>query len=286
MRPIDSGRIFSRLRVPVCSTWVELTGILCIGVYNGCHVGQLLRFRTPVPERHRQPWLLQPLLPERIEWERRRVGARIPGRARRSWRFVADPDADLPNIVRIYEKHAELIEGLHRRLLRGFPPRRRRAWPDYEALVARAALPALLSRTSLKPTDAGLSIAGVPCRLGTGFSSCPKKSASRPPSVPRTCSPASGQLQRAFHYIFYNIIGSSMPAAGLRAAIWQSVFTRDMRRYRRTLYEKMGDFPTPHHGTVGDRQGTGRLFHLRVSLYPVRCRAPGVRRPARRCHNH
>ena len=44
------------------------------------------------------------------------------------------------------------------------------------------------------------------------------------------------QVQRAFHHIFDNIIGNSMPAARLRASVWQSVFTHDLRRYRRILY--------------------------------------------------
>src|SRR5262249_47593624 len=42
------------------------------------------------------------------------------------------------------------------------------------------------------------------------------------------------QIQRAFERVFLDIIGGSMPAARLRAAVWQSIFTHDMRRYRRT----------------------------------------------------
>jgi hypothetical protein len=52
------------------------------------------------------------------------------------------------------------------------------------------------------------------------------------------------QIQRAFEQIFHAIIGASLPAARLRAAIWQSIFTHDMRRYRRTLYARMSDFTT------------------------------------------
>lgn len=59
------------------------------------------------------------------------------------------------------------------------------------------------------------------------------------------------QLHRAFHLIFDNIIGSSLVAARLRANVWQSVFTHDMRRYRRTLYLRMGDFPTLITGPSG-----------------------------------
>ena len=59
------------------------------------------------------------------------------------------------------------------------------------------------------------------------------------------------QLRRAFHHIFQSIIGSSMASARLRAAVWQSIFTHDMRRYRRALYDKMGDFTTLIRGPSG-----------------------------------
>ncbi len=52
------------------------------------------------------------------------------------------------------------------------------------------------------------------------------------------------QIQRAFTNIFERIIGGSMPAARLRASVWESVFTRDMRRYIRSLHRTMADVPT------------------------------------------
>ena len=51
-----------------------------------------------------------------------------------------------------------------------------------------------------------------------------------------------------------------MPAARLRAAIWQSIFTHDMRRYRRTLYARMGDFPT----LITGPSGTGKELAARA----------------------
>ena len=59
------------------------------------------------------------------------------------------------------------------------------------------------------------------------------------------------QIQCAFERIFQNIIGNSMPAARLRAAVWESIFTHDMRRYRRTLFERMGEFATLITGPSG-----------------------------------
>lgn len=68
------------------------------------------------------------------------------------------------------------------------------------------------------------------------------------------------QIQRAFHGIYDNIIGNSMPAARLRASVWQSIFSHDMRRYRRVLYQRMGDFPT----LITGPSGTGKELIARA----------------------
>jgi transcriptional regulator with AAA-type ATPase domain len=68
------------------------------------------------------------------------------------------------------------------------------------------------------------------------------------------------QIRRAFHYIFRNIIGNSMPIVRLRAAVWQSIFTHDMRRYRRGLYRRMGDVAT----LIAGPSGTGKELVARA----------------------
>ena len=68
------------------------------------------------------------------------------------------------------------------------------------------------------------------------------------------------QIQNAFHHIYDNILGGSMPAARLRASVWQSIFTHDMRRYRRFLYSKMGEFPT----LITGPSGTGKELVARA----------------------
>lgn len=62
------------------------------------------------------------------------------------------------------------------------------------------------------------------------------------------------QVRRAFHLTFNWIVGGSMAAARLRAAVWQSVFTHDMRRYRRALFDRMGDLPV----LISGPSGTGK----------------------------
>ena len=62
------------------------------------------------------------------------------------------------------------------------------------------------------------------------------------------------QIRRAFDNIFRLILGVSQPAVRLRAAVWESIFTHDMRRYRRVLYSRMADFTT----LVTGPSGTGK----------------------------
>jgi transcriptional regulator with AAA-type ATPase domain len=62
------------------------------------------------------------------------------------------------------------------------------------------------------------------------------------------------QIQRAFDQILRDIIGGSLAAARLRASVWQSIFTHDMPRYRRTLYARMGEFAT----LITGPSGTGK----------------------------
>jgi transcriptional regulator with AAA-type ATPase domain len=68
------------------------------------------------------------------------------------------------------------------------------------------------------------------------------------------------QIRRAFHHVFRGLVGGSLPMARLRAAIWQSIFTHDLGRYRRGLYARMDDFAT----LVTGPSGTGKELVARA----------------------
>ncbi len=68
------------------------------------------------------------------------------------------------------------------------------------------------------------------------------------------------QVRRAFHLIHRYIVGASRPAARLRATVWQSIFTHDVQRYWRALYNRMHDVTT----LISGPSGTGKELVARA----------------------
>jgi transcriptional regulator with AAA-type ATPase domain len=195
-----------------------------------------------------------PFLTERVEYERAVLGAEfVEGEP--VWSYRIEEPGPRENVWRIYRKLEPLAEELRGRLSRG-------ARPGGQDLVLYedAILHLLYSRYYGNFYQAGFEasrnaagrwrfyadfradwrryfeIEGV--RLPTGHD-------------PRHTFACFRQIQRAFEYVFRDIIGNSLPAARLRAAIWQSIFTHDMRRYRRGLWQRMHDVPTLIVGPTG-----------------------------------
>ena len=56
---------------------------------------------------------------------------------------------------------------------------------------------------------------------------------------------------------------------GDRRAVWQSIFTYDMRQYRRLLYRRVVDFTHPDPRLAGNRQRARRAGDRFISLYSV-----------------
>jgi len=193
-----------------------------------------------------------PFLPERVECERAALGpAFVEGEA--VWSLSVDqPEGTRANITRIVRRLEPLAGELRTKLAT--------ATARDLALYEDAILYLLYERYAIRILDADSARGANRWRFYQDFLhdwesffhisgvAFPHR------SEPAHIFACFRQIRRAFERIFSNIIGSSLPAARLRASVWQSIFTHDMRRYRRTLYARMGDFAT----LITGPSGTGK----------------------------
>ena len=203
-----------------------------------------------------------PFLPERIELERAALGAEfVPGEP--VWSFRMEQPGPRENVWRLYRKLEPLMEVLRERLNSGG------RLSDHElALYEDAVLHLLYTRYYQQFYEAGSGEAKAETRwrFYTNFLSDWRHffhiEGIRFPTGLDPCHifACFRQIQVAFEHLFRDIIGSSMPAARLRASIWQSIFTHDMRRYRRTLFARMGEFAT----LITGPSGTGKELAARA----------------------
>jgi transcriptional regulator with AAA-type ATPase domain len=192
-----------------------------------------------------------PFLPERAECERAALGKDYD-EGEPVWSLpVEDPERPRANVWRINARLAPLAEQLRARLAESGEIRE----PDlvlYEDaiihLLYNRYYPKFVASSSAK--DAGF----YRDFLADWKHFYPEQIPFPGRHEPVHTFACYRQIQRAFEQIFHAIIGGSLPAARLRAAVWQSIFTHDMRRYRRTLYARMSDFAT----LITGPSGTGK----------------------------
>jgi len=198
-----------------------------------------------------------PFLPERIEYEREALGADFR-EAEPIWSLrVADPERPHVNILRITAKVETLVKKLRERLPGGA------GVPEDDLVLYETGVFFLLYHRHNDRFHAAI-VNALDRRAGHkpfGFYADFLRDWQHYLQIAGFTLPSQHQtphlfacffqIRRAFHHIFSYIIGGSMAAARLRAAVWQSIFTHDMRRYRDALYERMGDITTLVTGPTG-----------------------------------
>jgi transcriptional regulator with AAA-type ATPase domain len=206
-----------------------------------------------------------PFLPDRIELERIALGGQFQAGGSIVWSRSADIDDRAPNIANLASRANEIVEHAREALVAG-----RRATEPELLLYEDAALYALYDQFRGDLQAAIHTALSGAAATRVSFWSTFRRAFDRlfalsEQRLPSNYDPAhifSGffQIRRAFHHIFDYIVGQSMPAARLRAAVWQSIFTHDLRRYRRSLYNRMNDITT----LVCGPSGTGKELVARA----------------------
>ena len=204
-----------------------------------------------------------PFTPKRLEQEERILGARST-KGTAVWHKIYNKGSVTPNVEKIFALSRDFVSEVRARFDRpGFQQATEKELEAYDELVVYW----LFEKYRLTVGEIMVQHPDetyFPCYrdFAKDFDELVARVPRRKPSLfsPEKTFAIYFQVHRAFHFIFNTIVGSSIEAAEFRANIWQSIFTHDIYRYHRLLYDKMSNVTT----LVTGESGTGKELVARA----------------------
>lgn len=203
-----------------------------------------------------------PFLPRRTELERQALGSDFDDRYAQ-WNVERDVAAEQPNLARLLERTEQILQRVRTsgRDWRTATAEERTTYEDLVLFAAYHRLRGPFSRAAgeARKFDARRKLYEPLSAAIVEYVGDAERAEPLLAQLPHLTA-IFFQLGRAFHHIFDFLLGASRPIVELRAAAWQSIFTHDMRRYRRLLFDRLGDFAV----LITGPSGTGKELVARA----------------------
>ncbi len=210
---------------------------------------------------------VNPFLPERIEWEKQALGSDFQSEGS-DWNRLVPSEAIHPNMRLISVRVSELVSRAVARWPKEGDRIARKEADQYSRLVLFALYLQFSERFDgiIRESLSGQSSGRRRMPFYAEFQREALRLLRRPGVGLLDESPVEHifaclfQLRRAFHQIYRSLVGGSLALTNLRAAIWESVFTRDLTLYQRVFWARMHDFTT----LITGPSGTGKELVARA----------------------
>ncbi|MEM9941884.1 MAG: sigma 54-interacting transcriptional regulator, partial [Planctomycetota bacterium] len=197
---------------------------------------------------------------ERVDLEKEALGNQFDKSTRPFWSWSLVDEFDRPNVQLLTNRVEELATELRRRIKDGVIP----SSEEFELYDDLAHYVLYYRHIVDQIVDLGQQTISKPNwpRFRDEFEHWFLIGKVKSPSYAKAVHVFSYlyQLKRAFFHIFHYVIGRTWPIAKLRARIFESIFSHDLRNYRSALYRNMNEVTT----LIVGQSGTGKELVARA----------------------
>lgn len=201
-----------------------------------------------------------PFRRDRIDLERKALGAEFD-ETQADWNVRAGGESKHPNVEALLDRCLHLLDHCREKLAQGAKPTERdvERFEDLVLLVIYHQYRDEIDQMTATGTPTAQVVYRSMQRTFSQVTTRWPRQSLLTAELPHLFA-GFVQIRRAYSNIFRFIVGVSKPAIAIRAAVWESIFTHDMRRYRQIMFRHLGDFAT----LITGPSGTGKELVARA----------------------